>query len=179
MPARADDILTGADVHIEAPDGGLYRRQIFLILRGDMRLGDGLAAGRALRGQRDVMGLLHDARDVAAGPDGHAAAPGRRPGRRGRRFGAPFETAPLAARRPDERLPPVLQARVLSLVVPLALHPCTVGFDRSSSSQPHDLLSQLGDRLVRPRLACARHSPVMPEFAPVHKSDPVTRYKLH
>jgi hypothetical protein len=138
-----------ADMNIEAPPDRFDWRQVFLILRGDVRLGDGLAARRALRRPRAPLrrAFRKRRRLPRAGPTGG------------------FQFRPSAARFS-------LKSR------PLALHPCTVGFGPIQLlAQPHDLLSQLGDRLVRLRLACARHAPVMPEFSRRYNSDAVTRYR--
>jgi hypothetical protein len=50
MPALHPPLtpLTGADVNVEAPHHRLHRRQIFLILRRDLRLAHDVAAARAL-----------------------------------------------------------------------------------------------------------------------------------
>jgi hypothetical protein len=81
----------------------------------------------------------------------------------------------LTGTRAPRRFQLVFQPRVLALQPgALALNACTLGF------RPFELLPQ--SRIVSSELfdlgisSAPAHAPVMPEFAPKYKSDPVTKY---
>jgi hypothetical protein len=170
---------TPSDVDIKAPHDRLHRWQIFLILRRHVRLPHLIATGRARRGHRHIMRLMHDG--------GHR--PLAVPTVSGARL-APWPSWPtfrralrerrgLARPRPARGLQFVLQTRVL------AFQPCPLTLDsRPLRLRPLEFTPQLRilpaqfvDPFRRfPIVGATTHAPVMPESSRQYKSDPVTEY---
>jgi hypothetical protein len=164
------------DMNGKAPDDGLHRRQILLILRRDLRFRDRLATRRTLGGQRHLVGLVHDGRNR---PLATSAIPGARLATRSARLAL---RRPLreGSRLPRSRTPRRFQLIFQPRVFPLKPRPLTfdaVAFGlrpRQLFAQPAELLALLLDQFGRFRIARTRHAPVMLEFSRQYKSDPVT-----
>jgi len=169
---------------VESAHDRLHGRQVFLILRGDLRVVDDIAAVRTGARHRDVVHLFDLRRDRTS-----ALAPIRRPrlptGPAGVRHAGSFRKwRGLAKARAPRDLERVRQSRNLSaqsIALPLelrdlvaearhilfALHPVT--------PKPFVLLPQVLGRF-RFVLRALPHAFVMPEFFSRYKSDPVINY---
>lgn len=173
-----------ADMDVESVHDRVDQRQIFLILRGDMRVVDGIAAVRTRARHRDVMHLLdlrrHGALALApirgAGlPPGPTRDRGADSLRKRRRLSEPrtpraFERFRQSRNLSAQSITLPLELRHLvsqTLHIPLALHAVTP-----------KLLVLLPQPLNRVRfvIRALPHALVMPESRRPYKSDPVINY---
>jgi hypothetical protein len=170
---------TAADMHIEAPHDRLHGRQIFLILRDDVRPAHWIATRWTRRRDRHVVRLVDHGRyrSAALASIGRAHLASRPPW--------PTLGSALRKRRrlprtcPTRRLELVLQPRILALESGArSLEPRPVGLrPLQFVSQTHILAPQLLDPIRYRRFVGAAHPLVMPESARQYKSDPVTNYE--
>jgi len=173
-----DALLTSAaapDMHIKAPNDGVHERQIFLILRGDVRLVHGATTPATGRREGHVMHLLHDRRRAPV-----AMAPVARTGLPTRPTRSPLRGA-LGERR---RLTRARAARGLQLLLhtgqlrfkagALTVDPATLSFRLLQLAPQFRILSaQLVDRVIRSlTIGASTHAPVMPESQRQYKSKP-------
>jgi hypothetical protein len=161
---------TPSDVDVKAPHDRLDRRQIFLILRGDVRLAYRIATGRTGLGHRHGIRLMHD------GWDGPLPAATIRLARLAPRAARPplrrafRERRRLSGTRAAGGIQFVFQSRVLALQpYALALDAGPFGlrsFERLPQSRV--LSPKLRDRpggfLI---VSAPAHAPVMPECVSV------------